>query len=341
VPPGGRSGSTSASGGVPAPTTDARDPRGGPRAGTPLDVERERPERSAFARAADGFDAALDPQPDDRGPRPEPASARAGSERARDASHAAEQAGRAALLARSVRRRALRELPIRTLTPDDVDESTVLVDALARRFAERVRRRLRPRRRGRLDLRRTLRAAVAHGGVPFERRYRARRPARVTLVALCDLSDSAATATDFFLRILAPAVRYFAAVRLYGFVDRLVEIEFVAGQVRPAGPFDLMARSDFGRVLGDLVGPGGPPLGADTLLLVLGDARNNRRPARADRLARARSAARRVLWLNPEPAARWNTGDSAVAAYARHVDAMVACGTIAELDRALAAVARL
>jgi uncharacterized protein with von Willebrand factor type A (vWA) domain len=102
-----------------------------------------------------------------------------------------------------------------------------------------------------------------------------------------------------------------------------------------------MARSDFGRVLQDLVDEQGPSLGADTVLLILGDARNNRRPPRADLLAAARARVRRLLWLNPDPAERWNTGDSVIATYAQHADAVVACGTLAELERALAVVARL
>jgi uncharacterized protein with von Willebrand factor type A (vWA) domain len=232
-------------------------------------------------------------------------------------------------------------MPMRAMSPRDVEEATALVAALARRHATRVRRRLEPRRRGRLDFRRTLRAATSRGGVPFVRRYRGRRPGKIGLVALCDLSASTATATDFFLALLAPATRFFAPVRLFGFVDRAVEIEFVAGQVRPAAPIDLMARSDFGAVLAALLAEHVDALGPDTLLLVLGDARNNRRPPRADLLGRMRARVRRVLWLNPEPEARWNTGDSVIGSYARHVDAVLPCGSLGELDRALAVATRV
>jgi uncharacterized protein with von Willebrand factor type A (vWA) domain len=143
------------------------------------------------------------------------------------------------------------------------------------------------------------------------------------------------------LALLAPSAAYFRHVTLFGFVDRLVEIEFVAGQVRPAAALDLMARSDFGRVLRDLMEDRATILGGDTVLLVLGDARNNRRPPRADLLAAARVRVRRALWLNPDPRERWNGGDSVIASYARHVDAVVACSTLGELERALAEVARL
>ena len=243
--------------------------------------------------------------------------------------------------ARALRERRLQRLPFRAMTPTDVEACAALVRAIAQRVTARVRRRLAPRKTGRLDFRRTMRAAVPHGGVPFERRHRGRRPGAPVLVALCDLSASTAIATEFFLALLAPAAPYFRQVRFFGFVDRLVEIEFAEGQVRPAAAIDLMARSDFGRVLKDLVAEPAAMLGADTVLLVLGDARNNRRPPRADLLAAARARVRRLLWLNPDPRERWNTGDSVIATYAPHADAVVACGTLAELEQALVAVAKL
>jgi len=76
------------------------------------------------------------------------------------------------------------------------------------------------------------------------------------------------------------------------------------------------------------------------VLLILGDARNNRRPPRADLLAAARARVRRVVWLNPEPRERWDTGDSVIATYARHADVVVECGTLAELERAVGEIAK-
>jgi uncharacterized protein with von Willebrand factor type A (vWA) domain len=261
-------------------------------------------------------------------------------ERADESSRKATAADGALRLAHARRERQLLARPFRAMTARDVEDAADLVRSLARRFKARLRRRLAPRARGRLDFRRTLRAAVPRGGTPFERRYRGRRPGKPVLVALCDLSASTAVATDFFLALLAPACEHFARAELFGFVDRLVEIEFVAGRVQPAAPIDLMARSDFGRVLADLTSEEGPRLSADTILLVLGDARNNRRPPRADLLARARARVRRLVWLNPEPTALWNTGDSAIASYARHADVVVPCASLAELDQALAAIVR-
>jgi uncharacterized protein len=312
-PAGGASRDTTDSDGHTRPTHGADDDRASPRTERPA-------ERSAASTRARGEDD----------------QARAGGGDAeRDDDPALARVGR-------LRREGeLRDVEFRALTPQQVEEAEPIVRELARRFRARVRRRLEPRRRGRLDFRRTLRAAVPRGGVAFERFHRGRRRDRPSLVALCDLSGSVATSSDVLLSILAPAAEHFAHARFFGFVDRLVEIEFVDGQVRPAGPIDLMAHSDFGRVLADLAAGPMDELGADTVVLVLGDARNNRRPPRADVLADVRSRVRRVLWLNPDPVPRWDTGDSVIGVYARHADAVLPAATLRELEVALRAVARV
>ena len=99
----------------------------------------------------------------------------------------------------------------------------------------------------------------------------------------------------------------------------------------PHAPVDLHAFSDFGRTLVDFERGFGAALGRNTVLLVLGDARNNRRPPRGDVLARLRSRVRAVWWLVPEGRAHWGVGDSAIEAYRPFCDAIFECANAAEL----------
>ncbi len=236
---------------------------------------------------------------------------------------------------RTARRRALLEQPLELLTARDVAEARDLVRELGARLRGRLARRERALRRGRLDLRRTLRAAVGSGGVPLRLRRRARRPGRPDLVALCDLSGSVAAASELLLGLVAPAARYFRRVHLFGYVDRLCAVSIEQGHVAPAGPLDLHARSDFGRVLADLWQRERAVLGRGTLVLVLGDARNNRLPPRADLLRAVRERVQRLLWLNPEPRVRWDTGDSVLRLYATSCDAVLECLTLGALVAAV------
>jgi uncharacterized protein with von Willebrand factor type A (vWA) domain len=234
-----------------------------------------------------------------------------------------------------VRRRRLLETPFEEMKPREVDEATELLEELSRRLCAHVSRRRQRASRGRLDFRRTIRASLGTGGVPLRPAFRERRKGKPDLIALCDLSYSTATAADFCLALLAPAAKLFRRVRLLAYVDTPVEVSFERGHVVPHRALDLAARSDFGRVLVQLWKDWEVSFTRNTVVLILGDARNNRRPPRADILGRIHTRARRVIWLNPETRTRWNTGDSVLASYARHCDVVLGTGSVRELAAAL------
>jgi hypothetical protein len=246
----------------------------------------------------------------------------------------------AAAARRLAARARLLNLPFKDMGPREVEEADRLVAELARRFRRRARRRQERARRGRLDVRRVVRRALSRGGVPVELLHRRPRPGTRDLVALVDLSYSTATAARFLLSLVAGAGRYFRRVTLLGFVADLAELSIEQGHVVPHGPLDLDARSDFGRVLAALLSRRGATLRRDTVLVVLGDARNNRLAPRVDLLRRARQRVRALVWVNPDPPARWNAGDSVIGLYAPHADAVLPGGDLRSLERALAEVAR-
>jgi hypothetical protein len=234
------------------------------------------------------------------------------------------------------KRKTLLEKPFKDFDARDVEATKDLVEDLARRLRGRLSRRFKPRKHGRLDFRRTIRASISHGGVPIDLLLRGRRPGKPDLVALCDLSGSVALVSDFLLALIAPATEYFRRVRTFAYVDRLCEVSFEQGHVVPHAELDLYARSDFGKVLQHFWQEYSERLlTPHSLVLILGDARNNRRPPRPDLLARIRDHAKKVVWLNPEPRERWNTGDSVIGLYTPICDAVLPCGNLRELLAAL------
>ncbi|MCK6554394.1 VWA domain-containing protein [Candidatus Binatia bacterium] len=236
---------------------------------------------------------------------------------------------------RLARAKAAQNRPFAEMDPIEVEECDALVEELARRFRAHLRRRLRMAPRGRLDLRRTIRQSIATGGAMIDPAFRFRRPGRPDLIALCDHSYSVITASRFFVSLLIPAGSFFRRVHVFAYVDTPVEVSQVDGHLVPHEPLDLYARSDFGRVLDDLWAGYARLFTRSTVLVVLGDARNNRRPPRADLLARMRYLVRRIVWLNPEAPARWNTGDSVMRAYETACDAVLPAATLRELMAAL------
>jgi uncharacterized protein with von Willebrand factor type A (vWA) domain len=225
--------------------------------------------------------------------------------------------------------------PFAELDPDALDEARAAARAIGRRFAARAARRERRMRRGRIDIRRTIRRAVARGGALVDLQRRGKRPGKPHLVVLCDVSGSVARASDLLLALLAGCEGAFGRVLRYAFVDHLVPVEYVDGQIRPDGELDLYGFSDHGTMLAELEATAAEQIDRRTVLLVLGDARNNRRAARADVLRRLARRARAVVWVVPEPRARWDTGDSALASYAPACDRVLEATSLTGLAAAV------
>jgi hypothetical protein len=239
------------------------------------------------------------------------------------------EAGRAAAL------RTIERTPFANYSDIEFVAARDALAALKRRFRIRVSRRMRLAGSGRIDFRRTIRASLQHGGALGDLRFRSRRPRHLDLLILADISGSVKYASTLMLEIVAGAASCFRRVRSFVYIDRLAEAGFEEGHLAMTPPLDLYARSDFGSVLKELWNRHAALISRATVIVIMGDGRNNRRPARADLLRELARLSRAVLWLIPEPQARWNTGDSAIRQYARECSALIPCENLRELERAL------
>jgi uncharacterized protein with von Willebrand factor type A (vWA) domain len=241
--------------------------------------------------------------------------------------------------ARVGRMRAIERRPFDNFSDLDYDEARDALAPLIRRFRIRLGRRLRLAKTGRIDFRRTIRAAMQRGGALIDLNFRARRPRHLDLVILADISGSVRYAAQLMLELMAGARGCFRRVSSFVYVDHLAEADFEQGHLVMTPALDLYARSDFGRVLGELWQRRTGLLTRSTIVVIMGDGRNNRLPARADVVREISRACRAVVWLNPEDPARWGTGDSAIKQYAREVKLLVPSRNLRELQVALTAIA--
>jgi uncharacterized protein with von Willebrand factor type A (vWA) domain len=226
-------------------------------------------------------------------------------------------------------------------TRDDLAALRRTVHPLARRLATRLAARRRHGRTGRLDVRRTVRASLATGGVPIVTHHRPRRPHKPQLVVLTDVSGSAAGFAHFTLLLTTALREQFSKVRAFAFIDTCDEvtrllgpgIELADGVSRMAREADLVwfdGHSDYGHAFEVFAEKWPDAVGPDTSLLILGDARNNYRAAGLPTLRRLVGSARHAYWLNPEPARQWGSGDSLAPLYGE-VLPMVECRNGAQL----------
>lgn len=231
-------------------------------------------------------------------------------------------------------------------TVSELDDIRAAIRPLARRLAAQLRHRRRSARDGRVDIRHTIHRSLANGGVPLEVVNRRPRPHRPELFVLCDVSGSVAEFAGFTLTLISALADELRPTRTFAFVDAIEEISEMMGATnRVIEPWQLLqsgrvigddGHSDYGRVLDtfwERYGRHG--LSPRSTVVIVGDARGNHRPARADVVARIAARARRVYWLNPEPRADWNTTDSAQAEYAEHCSAVYEVRTLGQLSAAV------
>ncbi len=226
--------------------------------------------------------------------------------------------------------------------PAELEAMRAIVRPLARRLAATARRRRRMSRAGQLDVRRTLRRAIASGGVPLDPAWRRRRRPRPRLLVLCDVSGSVSEFAKFTLSLLSALHAELPRLRSFVFADGVAEVTDVVASC--PGVIDtrlLLSRpgvvrgdghSDYGAVLGQFLEHEGGGLARDCVVIICGDARANYRPERAHLLRALRGRVRAVHWLNPEPAADWDTSDSRMAAYAPHCDSVTEVATLRQLS---------
>jgi uncharacterized protein with von Willebrand factor type A (vWA) domain len=244
-------------------------------------------------------------------------------------------------IARSTVRPPLEQVDFLRATRADLTAIRREIQPLARRLAARLAHRRRHGGRGRLDFRRTVRASLSTGGVPLTTHHRPPRPHKPELVVLCDASDSVSSFAHFTLLLTYALREQFARVRAFAFIDDLDEItsffapgadvvEAMTRMTREARLVWVSGHSDYGRAFGVFEDRYADAITPKTALLILGDARSNYGALNLDAVRRLAGRARHAYWLNPEPVADWDSGDSAASAYDAEVP-MRECRNLTQL----------
>jgi len=252
-------------------------------------------------------------------------------------------------VAASTPHRLLDDVDLTNPTRNELDLLSAGLEPLARKLAARMAHRNGHRAHARIDIRRTLRRSLAFGGTPVDIRTRPRRPSRPDLVIIADLSGSMAAFSRFTLMLVTALAGQFHRVRCFGFVDGIIEItervrssDFAATVRSIDDDPDLRwfdGHSDYGHAFQAFWDQWGGELHGRCTVIVVGDARNNYHAANEAYLHRIRRAVQQVHWLNPEPRAGWNTGDSVIDRYAADCDLVQEVRTRRQLTDYIEAIA--
>ncbi len=247
-------------------------------------------------------------------------------------------------LAKSLRKPLPEDVDVMHATRDEMVLLKKALQPLSRKLAVRLARKRRHGRKGPLDFRSTVRHSLSTGGVPLEPKFRYPRPAKPEIVVIADISGSVASFARFTLHLVHAISSQFSKVRSFVFIDGIDEVSRFFENVDD--PADAVHRinteadviwvdghSDYGHALTVFWERWGEEITPRTSVLLLGDARNNYHASQAWVVKELQDRARRVYWLNPEPRAYWNSGDSIVGEYGVHCDSVIECRTLRQLEQ--------
>lgn len=221
-----------------------------------------------------------------------------------------------------------RELSYLSIAALNVKEHLI---EMGRILASREKRRRKHAKYGKLDFRRTFRKNLSNDGIPLNLVQKQRRVQDPDIIILNDVSGSTRWVADWFFVITYAAQSVFQKIRIFEFDNTMVEvtealkkktIDRALEDRQKCWEKTLRPRrihSDYQSSLEDFFQlTKYRPLSRRTTVLILGDCRDydgmwsTTKPISAELLKKIILPAKRVIILNPEDEALWNTGDSVV-----------------------------
>ena len=240
----------------------------------------------------------------------------------------------------------LREQVFKSMNMGQIDRSYLnevhsLVRKMAKKLANMHSRRKKNFRRGKLDIRKTIQDNWVNQGVLFNLRWSYKKIDKPKIIVVCDVSGSVGAYARFMLMFLFSLTEVVSKIRAFVFSSNLGEIteDFKTNTLENAIEGALSkyggGSTDYSSALSDLVSICIDEIDKKTTVVILGDARNNFGPDKAELLKLVKDRAKQVYWLNPEGTYRWNTGDSVMNTYSAYCTKVFECGTLTQLERVI------
>jgi uncharacterized protein with von Willebrand factor type A (vWA) domain len=204
----------------------------------------------------------------------------------------------------------LRKIDFAQVPQSDLAELERLSRRLLQRLSFRISRRLQPKkRRGIVDLRKTIRMNLGRGGDPIELSFKKQKRHRAKLVILLDVSDSMNAYSLFLLKFAYVLKTHFREVASFIFSTNLVAVSEVLRARHLAGALRILSQMTTGWSGGTRIGGSledfnrlyaGKLLSRNTALIILSDGWDTGGPeVLVAELQKIKRRVGKLIWLNP------------------------------------------
>jgi uncharacterized protein with von Willebrand factor type A (vWA) domain len=232
--------------------------------------------------------------------------------------------------------------PFSSLSDRDMDILRKEVRRLAAALKTRVALRQKRAKSGQLDAKATIRANLKHGNVPMIIKHR-EKSLKPKLVVICDISTSMRSVSEFMMSFLYALQDHISKTHAFAFIDHL---EYISPDFRGRDASEAVAavlermpsgyyNTDLGYSLENFSQDYMGTVDSRTTFILVGDGRNNYNDPGMDVFTKIARRCNKVIWLTPEPASLWGTGDSDMYKYVPKCDAVLQVSTLNELTKAV------
>lgn len=200
--------------------------------------------------------------------------------------------------------------------------------------------------KGKFDAKGTVRTNLRYGGVPLELRFKQNK-LKPSVVLFLDVSRSMQPWVEFLLRFMYELSDQIAKMRIFLFYTDLSEIEpdvlRLIGDSQEDAAFERIRRvhpyipygTDLGRGLETFYSKHLSTISNRTMILFMGDGRNNYNASRADLVQDLQRRGKQLIWLTPESKPEWYYGDSNMPEYEPNCDHVWIVRNLAQLTAAV------
>lgn len=211
------------------------------------------------------------------------------------------------------------------------------------RFKTKFSRVVNTRERRKLDIKSTIKSACKTGGKPLVLEFEKPKRSKANLVLLLDISGSCSAASKTLMALAHSFKELFpGGTNVYAFVNRLHNIsEFMDAPTVEESidkVFNLIPTkgvySDYYNPLKSLWEEEQSKINKDSIVFVIGDARNNKNPSGEEYFKAVSRKAKKTIFLNTEHNREWDSGDSIAKIYAKYSN-MLQVTNLAELEYAI------
>lgn len=223
-----------------------------------------------------------------------------------------------------------------------------LIQRLIRQLEDRHSRRLKTANRGKLDYKKTLRRSMSYGGFLFTPLWKKKKENRPDVIVICDISRSVLRTVRFLMLFIYGLNKHIGRIHTFIFYSNIFDASYMFDRYSVEESLSriqndtslpiIRGKSDYNTMFGQFRDQHFHLVTKNTTVIILGDARNNFFPPRAEILKAIGERCKRLIWLNPETRPFWGTGDSEIKTYAPYCHLLTECNTLNHLERVIGAL---